>query len=55
VTLFVAPLILGGRAAPTVVGGPGRELKSAVRLGALEARLVGTDLLIESDVMRELR
>ena len=55
VTLFVAPLILGGRDAPTVVGGAGRELKSAVRLGALEARRVGTDLLIEADVAREAR
>lgn len=55
VTLFVAPLLLGGREAPTVVGGPGRELKSAVRLGAMSARLVGADLLIEADVAREPR
>jgi diaminohydroxyphosphoribosylaminopyrimidine deaminase / 5-amino-6-(5-phosphoribosylamino)uracil reductase len=53
VTLFVAPLLLGGRTAPGVVGGTGRELKSAIRLGALTARMVGEDLLIEADVLRE--
>jgi diaminohydroxyphosphoribosylaminopyrimidine deaminase/5-amino-6-(5-phosphoribosylamino)uracil reductase len=52
VTLFVAPLLLGGRSAPTVVGGAGRELKSAVRLGPMTARLIGADLLIEADVAR---
>jgi diaminohydroxyphosphoribosylaminopyrimidine deaminase/5-amino-6-(5-phosphoribosylamino)uracil reductase len=55
VTLFVAPLLLGGRAAPTVVGGAGRELKSAVRLGPLTVRHVGGDLLIEADVIGEPR
>jgi diaminohydroxyphosphoribosylaminopyrimidine deaminase/5-amino-6-(5-phosphoribosylamino)uracil reductase len=53
VALFVAPLLLGGREAPSVVGGAGRELKSAVRLGPMSARLVGQDLLIEADVARE--
>jgi diaminohydroxyphosphoribosylaminopyrimidine deaminase/5-amino-6-(5-phosphoribosylamino)uracil reductase len=52
VALFVAPLLLGGRTAPTVVGGPGRELKSAIRLGPMTARAVGDDLLIEADVLR---
>jgi diaminohydroxyphosphoribosylaminopyrimidine deaminase/5-amino-6-(5-phosphoribosylamino)uracil reductase len=55
VALFVAPLLLGGREAPGVVGGAGRELKSAVRLGPMSARLVGPDLLIEADVAREPR
>jgi diaminohydroxyphosphoribosylaminopyrimidine deaminase/5-amino-6-(5-phosphoribosylamino)uracil reductase len=55
VTLFVAPLLLGGRDAPSIVGGAGRELKSAVRLGPMSARLVGADLLIEADVAREPR
>jgi diaminohydroxyphosphoribosylaminopyrimidine deaminase/5-amino-6-(5-phosphoribosylamino)uracil reductase len=55
VTLFVAPMLLGGRDAPTVIGGVGRELKSAVRLEAFTARPVGTDLLIEADVVRESR
>ncbi len=53
VTLYVAPLLLGGREAPGVVAGVGRELKSAVRLGPMTARLVGADLLIEADVVRE--
>jgi diaminohydroxyphosphoribosylaminopyrimidine deaminase/5-amino-6-(5-phosphoribosylamino)uracil reductase len=53
VTLFVAPLLLGGRAAPSVVGGAGRELKAAIRLGPMSARPVGDDLLIEADVVRE--
>ena len=55
VTLFVAPLILGGREAPMVVGGAGRELKSAIRLGPMQTRLVGSDLLIEADIAREAR
>jgi diaminohydroxyphosphoribosylaminopyrimidine deaminase / 5-amino-6-(5-phosphoribosylamino)uracil reductase len=55
VTLFVAPLLLGGREAPSVVGGAGRELKSAVRIGPMTARLVGSDLLIEADIAREPR
>src|SRR5439155_1369343 len=52
VTLFVAPLLLGGRTAPTVVAGAGRELKSAVRLAGMTARPIGEDLLIEADVLR---
>jgi diaminohydroxyphosphoribosylaminopyrimidine deaminase/5-amino-6-(5-phosphoribosylamino)uracil reductase len=55
VALFVAPLLLGGRTAPSVVDGRGRELKDAVRLGALAVRAVGEDLLIEADVPRERR
>jgi len=55
VTLFVAPVLLGGREAPGVIGGAGRELKSAVRLGPMSARLLGADLMIEADVAREPR
>jgi diaminohydroxyphosphoribosylaminopyrimidine deaminase/5-amino-6-(5-phosphoribosylamino)uracil reductase len=55
VTLFVAPLLLGGREAPGVVGGAGRELKSAVRLGPMTTRLLGADLMIEADIAREPR
>ena len=55
VTLYVAPMLLGGRQAPGVVGGPGRELKSAIRLGPMSTRTVGGDLLIEADVVREPR
>jgi len=52
VTLFIAPLLLGGQTAPTVIGGAGRELKSAIRLATLTSRLIGDDLLIEADVIR---
>jgi diaminohydroxyphosphoribosylaminopyrimidine deaminase/5-amino-6-(5-phosphoribosylamino)uracil reductase len=52
VALFVAPLLLGGRAAPAVVGGAGRELKSALRLGPLAVATLGDDLLLEADVLR---
>jgi diaminohydroxyphosphoribosylaminopyrimidine deaminase/5-amino-6-(5-phosphoribosylamino)uracil reductase len=48
--VFVAPLVLGGARATPVVGGVGRELKSAVRLGPLEVTAFGEDLLIEADV-----
>ena len=53
VALFAAPLLLGGRRATPVVGGAGRELKSAVRLGGFAVTTMGDDLLIEADVVRE--
>jgi diaminohydroxyphosphoribosylaminopyrimidine deaminase/5-amino-6-(5-phosphoribosylamino)uracil reductase len=53
VAVFVAPLLVGGRSAPTAVGGAGRELKSAVRLGPLTLTPLGEDVLIEADVLRE--
>jgi diaminohydroxyphosphoribosylaminopyrimidine deaminase/5-amino-6-(5-phosphoribosylamino)uracil reductase len=53
VALFVAPRLLGGRGAPTLVSGAGRPLKDAIRLGPLSVRHVGEDLLIEADVVRE--
>jgi diaminohydroxyphosphoribosylaminopyrimidine deaminase / 5-amino-6-(5-phosphoribosylamino)uracil reductase len=52
VAIYVAPLLVGGRGATPVVGGVGRELKSAVRLGALTVTSLGDDLLIEADVLR---
>jgi diaminohydroxyphosphoribosylaminopyrimidine deaminase/5-amino-6-(5-phosphoribosylamino)uracil reductase len=52
VALFLAPLLLGGREAPSVVGGAGRELKSALRLGALTVTCLGDDVLLEGDVVR---
>ncbi|MCI0583730.1 MAG: bifunctional diaminohydroxyphosphoribosylaminopyrimidine deaminase/5-amino-6-(5-phosphoribosylamino)uracil reductase RibD [Chloroflexi bacterium] len=52
VALFVAPRLLGGRGAPTLVSGAGRPLKDAIRLGPLSVRHVGEDLLIEADVVR---
>ena len=50
--LVIAPLLLGGRTAPSVVGGTGRELKSAIRIGTMSVRTVGEDMLIEADVVR---
>jgi diaminohydroxyphosphoribosylaminopyrimidine deaminase / 5-amino-6-(5-phosphoribosylamino)uracil reductase len=52
VALFTAPLLIGGRGATPVVAGAGRELKSAVRLGAFTVTPLGDDLLVEADVVR---
>jgi diaminohydroxyphosphoribosylaminopyrimidine deaminase/5-amino-6-(5-phosphoribosylamino)uracil reductase len=52
IAMFFAPLVLGGRDAPTVVGGAGRELKRALALDTLDVRRVGDDLFIEADVKR---
>jgi diaminohydroxyphosphoribosylaminopyrimidine deaminase/5-amino-6-(5-phosphoribosylamino)uracil reductase len=49
--VFVAPLLLGGSSAPTPVGGPGRPLAGALRLGRLSARAIGDDWLLEADVI----
>jgi diaminohydroxyphosphoribosylaminopyrimidine deaminase / 5-amino-6-(5-phosphoribosylamino)uracil reductase len=51
VAIYVAPLLIGGRGATPVVGGAGRELKNAVRLGPLSVTALGDDLLIEADVL----
>jgi diaminohydroxyphosphoribosylaminopyrimidine deaminase/5-amino-6-(5-phosphoribosylamino)uracil reductase len=50
VALFVAPLLVGGRTAPGVVGGEGRELKNALRLERPVVTAFGDDLLIEGDL-----
>jgi diaminohydroxyphosphoribosylaminopyrimidine deaminase/5-amino-6-(5-phosphoribosylamino)uracil reductase len=55
VAMFAAPLLIGGRGATPVVGGAGRELKSAIRLGRLTVTPLGDDLLVEADVVREPR
>lgn len=55
VAVFVAPKLLGGRAAASLLGGPGRELEAAVRLEEWSVRSIGEDLLIEADVERERR
>ena len=52
VAMFFAPLVLGGRTAPPVVGGVGRELKRGLVLESLDVRRVGDDLFIEADVRR---
>jgi diaminohydroxyphosphoribosylaminopyrimidine deaminase/5-amino-6-(5-phosphoribosylamino)uracil reductase len=51
VAVFVAPLLIGGRAAPSLLGGLGRRLDQAVRLDNFETRRLGQDLLIEADVV----
>lgn len=52
VAVFVAPVLLGGAAAPTAVGGRGLTLGAGRRLQSLEVRHVGDDWLIEGDVVR---
>lgn len=49
VAVFVAPLVLGGRA-PALVRGGGRALKDAVRLEPFEITPLGADVLLEADV-----
>jgi diaminohydroxyphosphoribosylaminopyrimidine deaminase/5-amino-6-(5-phosphoribosylamino)uracil reductase len=50
IVVFIAPLLLGGRAAPSAIAGLGLPLKGAQRLGPLTVRSVGPDLLVEADV-----
>jgi diaminohydroxyphosphoribosylaminopyrimidine deaminase/5-amino-6-(5-phosphoribosylamino)uracil reductase len=52
VALFLAPMLLGGRQAPGVVGGAGRELKNALRLAPPSVTALGDDVLLEADVVR---
>jgi diaminohydroxyphosphoribosylaminopyrimidine deaminase / 5-amino-6-(5-phosphoribosylamino)uracil reductase len=52
VAVFLAPLLLGGREAPSMVAGTGRALPDAIRLRALEVTRFGDDLLVEADVAR---
>jgi diaminohydroxyphosphoribosylaminopyrimidine deaminase/5-amino-6-(5-phosphoribosylamino)uracil reductase len=49
--VFIAPMIIGGAAAPTAVAGRGRALVDALRLQSVTARLVGSDWLLEGDVL----
>jgi diaminohydroxyphosphoribosylaminopyrimidine deaminase/5-amino-6-(5-phosphoribosylamino)uracil reductase len=50
VAVFVAPMLLGGRTAPTAVGGQGRPIHDALRLRNVTVRQVGADVLVEGDV-----
>jgi len=52
VALFLAPRLLGGRAATPAVAGVGRALESAPRIVGLQVTRVGDDLLVEGDVRR---
>lgn len=48
VVLFLAPLIIGGRTAPGVVGGAGiHNLKQALNLKNLTVTPVGADWMVE--------
>ena len=51
VAVFVAPRLLGGTDATPSIGGLGRPLSGALRLGAFEVSRLGDDLLIEADVL----
>jgi diaminohydroxyphosphoribosylaminopyrimidine deaminase / 5-amino-6-(5-phosphoribosylamino)uracil reductase len=53
VAAFVAPTLLGGAEAPTPIGGPGLALPAALRLTNMTARPVGTDWLLEADVIHD--
>lgn len=54
VALFYAPILIGGAAAPGMVGGRGAvRLLDALRLVHVRRRRVGDDLLVEADVVRE--
>jgi len=55
VALFVAPRLLGGRTAPGVLGGEGRDLKDAVALGPISVTTLGDDVLLEADVLKAVR
>jgi len=52
VAVFVAPRVMGGRAATPSIGGSGLPLGGALRLSTLEVSRLGDDLLIEADVLR---
>ncbi|MBM3275833.1 MAG: dihydrofolate reductase family protein [Candidatus Sericytochromatia bacterium] len=51
VAFFVAPLLIGGRSAPTPIEGRGfAPLSEAVRLRSMRFRGVGSDILVEGDL-----
>ncbi len=54
VYFFVAPKLIGGKAAPSPVDGAGVDkLADAWRLGRIRARRIGEDLLISGDIARQ--
>jgi diaminohydroxyphosphoribosylaminopyrimidine deaminase/5-amino-6-(5-phosphoribosylamino)uracil reductase len=50
--VFIAPMLLGGAAAPAAVGGRGRALADALWLEAVTTTALGRDWLVEGDVVR---
>jgi diaminohydroxyphosphoribosylaminopyrimidine deaminase/5-amino-6-(5-phosphoribosylamino)uracil reductase len=53
VAAFVAPKLLAGAQAPGPAGGTGLPLADALRLGDMTARPLGTDWLLEADVLHD--
>jgi diaminohydroxyphosphoribosylaminopyrimidine deaminase/5-amino-6-(5-phosphoribosylamino)uracil reductase len=53
VVAFAAPKLLGGAAAPRALAGAGLLLPDAILLAGLCVRPVGTDWMMEADVVRE--
>jgi diaminohydroxyphosphoribosylaminopyrimidine deaminase/5-amino-6-(5-phosphoribosylamino)uracil reductase len=52
VAVFVAPLLIGGRTATSLLGGRGLPLDAAEKLTAVEIERLGPDLLVQADVAR---
>jgi diaminohydroxyphosphoribosylaminopyrimidine deaminase/5-amino-6-(5-phosphoribosylamino)uracil reductase len=51
VMVFISPKIIGGRLAPTAVGGTGvRRIADAVRLRSMSVRRMGEDLLLQGSI-----
>jgi len=51
--LFIAPILIGGRAAPCSIGGDGvAKINQALKLTDLKLKKIGKDLLVETDVYR---
>jgi len=50
--VFIAPMLLGGAAAPTAVGGRGRALTDALQMESVTMTPLGRDWLVEGDVVR---
>ena len=53
VAAFVAPTLLGGAEAPTPVGGAGLAMPNALRLTNMITCPIGTDWLIEADIVHD--
>ena len=52
IIFFIAPVLIGGRAAPGALGGTGiRHLARAIRLEAVTCHRVGQDLCVEARVI----
>jgi diaminohydroxyphosphoribosylaminopyrimidine deaminase/5-amino-6-(5-phosphoribosylamino)uracil reductase len=53
IRFFYAPLVVGGTDAPRAIAGPGfNALREIPRLGRIRHRKLGSDLLIEADVVQ---